>query len=149
MAFDRTNPADLAALHAEVNNDPILMGYAAVIDNTTQLLKLINDPGNNAGGETAGVQLTVGLLLEHMLPSDFDAVQVSDGERRYIESFLGRDFSLNIERYRPQIVAAFRANSTTVSNLNALSRPLSRAEVLFGEGTVIVRDDWIAARDIV
>lgn len=42
MAFDRTDPTDLAELKAEVENDPESLGYAAVVDQTTALLELIN-----------------------------------------------------------------------------------------------------------
>ncbi len=53
--FDAANPADLAALKSEVNTDPISMGYAAVINQTQPLLKLLNEPENNVGSETIGV----------------------------------------------------------------------------------------------
>jgi len=145
MAFNRGNPADLLALKTEVETDPISMGYT--LNNVTQLIKTINDPADNVGGDTTGVVLTTGNLLTAMIPDDLDAQQVGDGERRYIEAFLGRDFNEIIEPYRAQIRNAFKTNSTTVANLDALIQPLSRAEVLFGEDTILVREDWFVARD--
>ena len=41
----------------------------------------------------------------------------------------------------------FAANSATVTALDAQNVTLSRAEVLFGQGTTITKDDWYAARD--
>lgn len=148
MAFDRTDSADLLALKNEVNNDPISMGYAAVIGSTTQLLKLLNDPVNNVGNETTNQTLTPRILLKEMVVADFDSNSVTDGERRYLEAFFNRpDLDESIEEFRAKIRDAFKTNSTTVANIDALIRTLSRAEVLFGEGTVISRDDWLAARN--
>ena len=52
MAFDVNNPADLLALKNEVNLDPIGMGYDPT-GPTQPLLKLLNDPSENIGGDTA------------------------------------------------------------------------------------------------
>ena len=145
MAFDQTNQTDLNALKSEVINDPLGMGYNP--DDTNGLLRLLNDPDNNVGGETTGADLTVALLLEAIDPSDFVGNQVTDGERVYLQAFMIRDLSDNIEAYRAKIVSALPAQSGTVAALNAQSRPLSRGEVLFGEETSISRQDWIAARD--
>lgn len=144
--FDRSNPADLAALHSELTLDPALVGYNLLAP-IPQTLALLNDPANNPGSETVNQTLTTGVLLTVMVVDDFDAPQVTDGERRYIEAFMNRDFDTVIEPWRAQIRAAFRVNSPTVTNIDALSRPLSRAEVLFGAGTVIQRLDFIEARD--
>jgi len=145
MAFDRGSAADLLALKTEVETDPISMGY--VLTNVTQLIKQINDPAANVGGDTVAQELNVALLLDVVDTDDFDAPQVTDGERRFIESFLNRDFNENINRWKEKIKLAFRATSGTSQAIDALVRPISRAEVLFGEGTSLTRDDWFAARD--
>ncbi len=145
MSFNRTDPVDLLALKIEVETDPIGMGYP--LNHVTQVIKLINDPADNVGGQTVGQPLNVALLLDVMVMADFDAVQVTDGERRYIESFLNRDLDQDIDRWKAKIQEAFRTNSATAVAIGALVRPMSRAEVLFGEGTVLTRDDWYAARD--
>ena len=142
--FDRTDQASLDALWNERTLDPIGMGYSA---NDTQFVNEINDPASNVGNETTFRTLTTGTLLGHIIPADFDAQQVSDGERRYIESFLGREFGSVIEDYRSKIRSAFKLNSTTVANIDSDLRRLSRAEVLFGEDTILTKYDWWAARD--
>ena len=147
MAFDVTDPADLLALQVEQATDPIGMGYAAVDGSTGRTLALFNDPEKNVGGETTNVELTTGVLLDVMVPSDLGAQQVDDGERRYIEALMNRPFDEMIERWRVQIRNAFRTNSATVAAIDALFRTMSRAEVLFGVGTVISKSDWFAARD--
>lgn len=145
MAFDRGNPADLAALKSEVELDPITMGYDAL--NPNQLVRLLNDPADNVGGETTAETLNVARLLDVVDMADFDAPQVTDGERRFIESFLNRDFNEDIDRWKAKIQSAFQSNSGTSDAIDALVRPLSRGEVLFGDGTVLTREDWYAARD--
>jgi hypothetical protein len=145
MSFDRSNPADLLALKTEVETDPIAMGYQ--LNNPTQIVRLLNDPSLNLGGDTVSQELTVALLLDVTDPSDLDAQQVGDGERRFIESFLGRDLGENIDRWKAKIQSAFKVNSPTSLAIGALERPISRAEVLFGVETVLVREDWYAARN--
>ena len=146
--FDRTDPADLLSLQTEVNTDPIAMGYQAVVNSTAQLLKLLNDPANNVGGETTNVELTAEVLLDVIDTADFASNQVDQGERDWIKMCFdyARD-GISIEKYRAKIQGIFQVNSQTNQNINNLTRPLSRGEVLFGAGTVISRDDWIAARE--
>lgn len=148
MAFDRNNPTHLTQLKDEVTNDPLGMGYNPD-GNTNQLLRLLNDPDNNVGTETIGKLLTVELLHDALVPQDIDSAQVTDGERRYLESFLCREFEINIERFRTKIRALFQSNSATVTNLDAQTRKKSRAEVLFGVDTIIEPGDWYIARDSV
>ena len=149
MAFDVNDPVDLLALNNEVNNDPLALGYNPDA-NVNTLLGLLNDPDNNTGGETANQKLTPRVLLSQVVLSDYDSNQVTDGERRYIEAFFNRqNLDEEIEEFREKIRNAFKTNSTTVANIDALVRQLSRAEVLFGAETKISKSDWIAARDSV
>jgi len=149
MAFDKNNPADLAALKSEVESDPISMGYAAVVDtNINQLIRLINDPDDNVGGETVNTELTAEILLDVIDTGDFASNQVDQGERDWIKMCF--DYALqgtSIEKYRAKIKGIFQANSQTNNNIDALFRALSRAEVLFGAGATISKADWLAARD--
>ena len=148
MAFDRSNQADLTALKTEVETDPIGMGYAAVAGGTTQTLKLLNDAANNVGGETAQGVLTPETLLDSIDFSELGGNPVGEGGRRGVHYiFEIADRSENIDRWRAKLIDAFPTNGPTVAAINALSRALSRAGVLFGDPTTITRDDWFAARD--
>lgn len=146
MAFDRGNPADLLALKTEIETDPIGMGY--VLTKITQMIKLINEPADNVGGETVQGKLTPETLIESI---DFDELggnQVGTGGRSglsYIFSLA--DGIIDFEQFRQKILDTFPSNGPTVAAINALVRALSRAEVLFGEETLLVREDWFAARD--
>ena len=148
MAFDRTNPADLTALKTEVETDPIGMGYSTVVDQTNQLLKLLNEPANNVGGETTNAELTAEKLLDVIDVAEFSGNQVDQGERDWLNMVFNFSLSGNqsIEQYRATIKSVFPNNGPTNTAIDSLSRALSRAEVLFGAGTFITRDDWIAAR---
>jgi len=145
MAFNKNDPAQVSALKNEITLDPIAMGYD--IDRVNVGLKLINDPANNLGGDTVEEMLTVAMLLDVVDMGDFDSNQVSDGERRFIESFLNRDLNQDIDRWKVKIRSAFKINSTTAQAIAALVRPISRATVLFGANTNLVKEDWFAARD--
>lgn len=147
--FDRTDPADLAALKSEVNTDPIGMDYASVINVTAQLLKKLNDPAENVGGETIAQELTPAVLLDVIDTGEFSGPQVDQGERDLLLMMFAADMfgAVSLETNRAKIKSLFQSNGSTNNAIDALTRPLSRAEVLFGAGTVISRQDWIAARD--
>ena len=150
--FDLTDPADLLALQTEHATDPIGMGYAAEV-NSLVLVKveteLLNNPAKNVGEETSQVLLTTGGLLDVLVASDLNDKKVGDGERRYIEAMINRDFKTDIEHYREQIREALLLDSETVFAIDTHMERISRAEVLFGRGTVISVQEWRAARDFV
>ena len=148
MAFDQNDPADLAALKSEVNDDPLGMGYAAFVDTSTKkLMDLLNLGENNLGGETAG-KLLVRDLFTAIDPEDLDAQQVDDGKLVYIQGLLNRDLSEDIAEWLPQIKLVFGSGAAaTLGNLNSALRVLGRSEVLFGVGTNLSSKDWAAARD--
>lgn len=147
MAFDINDPADLLALKTEVNTDPIGMGYAAVIDQTNLLLKLLNDPANNVGGDTAARPFDALAMMDALVPADYDSPQTALGAPNYVHTLVELAAYESIAAYKTKFRELFAANSDTVTALDAQTSPLSRAEVLFGQGTVITRDDWAAARD--
>ena len=153
MAFDRNDPADLLALQTEVNTDPIAMGYAAVVDVTAQLLKLLNDPANNTGDGSPGQETEVSrpfdvfAMMDALAPADYDAQQTVTGAPNYVHTLVELGAYSSIEPYREKFRALFAANSATVTALDAQVRAISRAEALFGVDTEISREDWFAARD--
>ncbi len=148
MAFDATDPADLAALKSEEINDPIGIGYLHDGDEKT-LLDQFNNSDLNVGGEVSGPLLTVQILFDTMTPSDFGGNQVGNGEDMWMRALLAHlqtDPRLIIEQYRTKIFDIATGNSTQ-NDIEALSMPISRAEVLFGVGTKISKGDWRSARD--
>ena len=145
--FDRSNPADLAALKSEVETDPLSMGYAAVITQTNNLLRLLNDPANNVGGETVARPFDVQAMLDALDPIELDDQQTTVGAAEYTHMLAEMSLQFDISPYKSKWASMFAGNSATVTALNAQTAPLSRAEVLFGQGTILTRDDWAAARD--
>jgi hypothetical protein len=153
MAFDRTDPADLLALKTEVNTDPIGMGYAAVVANTAQLLKLLNDTDANVGDGTPGQETQVArvfdvlAMLDALDPTEYEAQQTVAGAPNYVHTLVEVGARFDISAYKTKFRSLFATNSNTVAALDAQVQAISRAEALFGVETVISRDDWIAARD--
>lgn len=150
MAFNRSDSADLTALKNEVNNDPANVGYAAVLDDTSALLSLLNDPANNPGGETGVPPLLAKDLWKVIAEDSATATQFEFN----ISNLFAMVSSLDddISDYRTTVKGLGDAQVNT--GIDALTRPLSRAEVLFAdtlangntEQVTISRDDWIAAR---
>jgi hypothetical protein len=146
MAFDRTDTADLAALKSEVNTDPIAMGYDPA-GPTNPLLKLLNDPANNVGGETSARVFDVLAMMDALVPAEYDAQQTVTDAANYVHTLVELGAYESIEPYKMKFRGLFAANSDTVTSLDAQTTALSRAEVLFGQGIIISREDWFAARD--
>lgn len=149
MAFDRTNQQDLDWLHTEVFTDPISMGY---VPGSTQqgVLARLNDPALNVGGETTGSDLTPRLLLDAIDPADLTpSGNFTQGELEFLKLVVESSASIddNIEPWRAKITGMFQAQAATRQALEAQSRALSRAEVMFGADTQIGTQDWFEARD--
>ena len=144
MAFDRTDAADLLALKTEVTTDPIAMGYPQN-GVTALVLKLLNDAESNVGGDTIARPFDVFAMMDALDPSDYDSPQTATGAPNYVHTLVELAAFSDIEPYRTKFRGIFAANSATVVALDAQVRAISRAEVLFGAGTTITRDDWIAA----
>lgn len=146
MAFDRTNSTHLAALKNEVNTDPISMGYDPT-GPTRTILKLLNDPANNIGGEIVTRPFDVLAMIDALEPADYDAPQTVVGAATYVHTLVELGAYNSIEPYKAKFRGLFAANSDTVTALDAQTIAISRAEVLFGQGTEISREDWTTARD--
>lgn len=156
MAFDRTDPADLLALQVEVLTDPTAMGYDPA-GSTPQLLALFNDPENNplrqggtVGGESATRDFDPSAILDALEPTEFGSQQAEVNAAEYTAMLVAYGSSAgSITPYKTKWRSMFPANGLTVAALDAQNVLLSRMEVLFGQFTVISRDDWFAARDYV
>ena len=146
MAYDINDPADLAALKSEATTDPIGMGYD-INGATQQLLKQFNDPALNVNGDVSARAFSAESLMDALDPTEFDSPQTQAEAAQYSHILVEMAAYSDIEPYKAKWRAMFAANSATVAALDSQTSALSRAEVLFGAGTNISRDDWFAARD--
>jgi len=145
MAFDRTNPTQLAALKSELTVDPAGVGYAS-IQNTNLKARSVSDPAANPGTETTGSPITARVLWELCADHAGDLTiggQFTQGEQFVVQQLfeLTQDQNEDISWARARFRAFFPAQAGIVAALDALLRKLSRAEVLFGIGTVITAVD--------
>ena len=139
MAFDNTDQADLTALNTEVFTDPIAMGYVnAPIEKTKELLKYLNDADKNVGGETAGSAT----FTHEVLMATWEPKGALNEMTPWIQALT---LEGDPEPYRDKYLANCGFDSTAA--YNALVQPLSRAEVLWGQETVLTEEDWFLARD--
>lgn len=142
--FDPTNTTHLQQLKSEVLNDPIGMGY--VKSDNSDIRQKINHPASNVGGETGSEEATVGMLMKHLDLTELAAL--NQAQQFYVEMVLHWQPDTLIDFLRSRLVAIFGVQSNTVQGVASELVPLSRAEVLWGEGTQINRDNLVAARKV-
>jgi len=147
MAFNKNDPADLLALKNEATLDPLGMGYN-ILGGTQDILDLFNTPASNLGSETGPDFLTTGKFLTIVF-----AENVSAGDQFRIQLLYEMtEGDVNIDKHRTDIAVL---NDIGINNaIAALTRPLSRADFLFGdiingahEIVNISSSEWFAARD--
>ena len=152
MAFDNTNQADLTALKNEVDTDPTLIGYTP--DNTESLLNQLNTfEANEAGsGPTDSTRelddVTIPEVSEVIDEAEY--VALSEYDKDWVRTFIAQPAEGGTLRpFKGKFLEVFPGGTTTRANaVLLLTVPdSSRAEVLWGSGTVITRDDWLLARE--
>jgi len=150
--FDRNDPDDVMLLNLEIFVDPLGMGYIVINGDIAFSRLLLNEGENNVGGEVGLLELTPEVVLEAMSFKDYSRATL-DG-RAYIDLVVGRasscrisppkilpGISCDLDPYREKLLEALPKNRETVFPL----RRLSRAEVLFGQGTFIGQNDYTDA----
>lgn len=150
MSFDRQNTAHLAALKAEVFDDPTGMGYDPT-GGTDALLALLNKPENNVGGESINrptEELDIPDIAAVIDSAEFAALSAYD--QQWVIMFINRPAEEMLRPYQAKFLQLFGAQSATRAAVLALrAKAASRGEILFGVNTMISREDWFAARDYV
>jgi len=156
MAFDKNDPTDLAELKAEVENDPESLGYAAVVDQTTALLELINEKHvsfivSKPKISSADVRGTTTFDAYNNLSIDEQEwIRWMTGSNGFAEENVVVTADLRTQLTGPDAASIWAVADRVAMNqamLDLIDVPGSRAEILWDYGTVITRDDWIAARD--
>jgi hypothetical protein len=155
MSFDRNDQADLTALKNEVDNDPLGIGYAPDAG-TSIFLDLLN-----AKNYTVEKPLVSSADFRGNTPFDaFGRLQSDDqnclvwktGSNGYDHENVPVTDDIKQKLAGDPVAAdsiwAVQDRTEMNAVMSALINvPGSRAEVLFGYGTLITRDDWFAARD--
>lgn len=154
MAFDRTDPTDLAELKSEVTTDPNGYGYDPA--NTTLVLEIINQiratitiekeriSSAHVRGSTT-FEAYDGLLVDRQ-----EWLRWMTGSNGFQEENLDvtADLKLQLAGIGGQSLWAVGERAAMEAAMLALiNRDGTRAEELWGIDTTITRDDWIAARD--
>lgn len=141
MPFDNTSAADLTALKNELTTDPIGMGYN-LNGSKSKVVKQLTDPGLNVGGDVIARPFTVASMFEALDPADFQANQTNTKAAEYTHILVEYGSAgYSIEPYKTKWGAMFAGNSTTKTALDAQTQPISRADVLFGDGSRITEND--------
>ena len=152
--FDRNNPDDLLTLKTEVNADPNAYGY--VPEDTNLVLDILS-----LKRAVITVSKPTILASEIMAATYFVAyngLAIDEQEwLRWITSVESIDVTQDVrDRFTGLLGGSVTGDSIWSAATDDIMEPImlalididgSRAEELFGFGTVISRDDWFAARD--
>lgn len=157
MSFDRNDPTQLAELKAEVDTDPTGRGY--VWANTTEGLALINEKQDGVIS-VQKPRISPAAVRSSTTYDAYNTLAIDEQEwLRWITGSNGvqEENLLVTADLRKQLYGdgtptdsmwAVAQRDAMVAAMDALINVAgSRAEQLFGFGTTISRDDWIAARD--
>lgn len=130
---------DYTALAAEINTDPMALGYAGKSD--YEIATILNTPG--ASGETLFKTYTpVEDVIACIVRAEYDALAAAG--KTYLNEVVLKSAKVKTgnETLRNQIGSLFAAGTATRTALIAVaSRPASRAEILFGENSYISDQD--------
>ena len=160
MSFDRTNPDDLLALKNEVTLDPLTLGYVpditqeGVLDviNLTRQTITVSKPAISAAVVRAAVTLQA---YDNLLADRQEWLRWITGSNGVNEESLIVTQDLR-DRLTGVLGGSVTGDSIWAAADEDIMEPImlalididgSRAEQLFGFGTIISRDDWLAARD--
>lgn len=154
MTFDRTDPADLAALNTEVTTDPLGIGY----DVNGNVDTAIVEPINAKNYTVSKPRISAADVRAATTYDGYDGLAID--EQEWLRWMTG---SNGVGEENMPVTTDLRARLTgdggtsiwapadrvamEAAMLTLFDVPGSRAEVLFGYGTTISRADWIAARD--
>lgn len=155
MSFDRNDLADLAALKAEATNDPEGVGYTVLTDgNTTKFIEEINTKSFTVGKpkiSSANVRATTTYDAYNNLAIDEQEwLRWMTGTNGFDEENLvvTPDILQNLAGYptaNGSIWATGDRDAMNAAMQALINVPGSRAEVLWGYGVSISREDWLAA----
>lgn len=142
--------AQIATLHTELHSDPQSLGYAAMLatPDYVGLANLLNQTGSTAAYNVYVNNITISQIVGAIASTDFanlTALQAAKIQLLFSGSPLVDATNANT---RASFAAIFTGMSTATTNaLTALAQRYgSRAEVLFGTGTVLQVSDVVAAK---
>ena len=148
MSFDRNDPADLLALKDEVNNDPLGLGYDPA-GGTSDILDLLNAKNYTVSKPT----IDPSDVKSSTTYAAYDGLAID--EQEWLRWMTDTDVLVVTTDLQTRLAGAGTTSIWGVADrtemVNAMTAlidvPGSRAEVLFGYGTVISDADWFAGRD--
>lgn len=152
--FDRNDVTQVQNLKSEIVNDPLALGYIASSDSWPMFSPLLNDPKVNTGGEVSESKKLTGYdFLEAVITDAVEYAVVVNNSAK--EAFVNFIFNFKDQRVpfrlRSKIMLLFneiKAPNIRAAIITVSSSRISRAEVLFGEDTVITLDDVRTARKL-
>jgi hypothetical protein len=149
-------PLDLSALKAELDTDPLALGYAALVTagDDPAICEILNAATGEGVGAVAMTDRTKGEFLLAVAPAVLGLASLSDTLQRKWDRMLGLLTATDtVEVGHPGVsalldVAVIDGVLTADQKAAILTRPGSRAEVLFGPGVTVTPFDAGSARNL-
>ena len=151
--FDRSNQANLDALHQEVFNNTV---HYPNPEATAEVLDKLNIPAQaRTPSNSTNRHLTGWGFLEAVVsdPAEYALRVDTDDRRLLINQLASAHFETIPDFFRDELIAPGAIfNNNDAPNIRAAiiakaTSPASQAEQLFGDDTAITSQDWFAARD--
>ena len=154
MSFDKNDPADLLALKNEINIDPNAYGY--VPEDTNLVLDILALKRTEITVSRPTLQAVEIISVAYF--AAYNGLAIDEQEwLRWITSIETIQVTQDVrDRFTGVLGGSLTGDSIWSAGTDDTMEPImialididgSRAEELFGFGTVINRDDWFAARD--
>lgn len=143
---------DIAALKADLSTDPAGLGYAPLIasGDDVGLARLLNDPAR--GGPIARRWISAAELQGALDAAEFAAMSATDAAKWQCILLATQDrLPVDTGHLKQQLLAMLPSATRPVSRANLIAlqaKQGSRAEVLFGDGSVVQLDDIVKLRSL-
>ena len=144
--FDENNLTHASALEVELQSNPIGMDYDLQKGVGFNLGKL-NGSANNKEGVWVKPPLTVGSLWEKVSLFDLKG-DSSSVDREVMRLLLSQPHDLNIDRMEDDILSILHTTTNMHKLVRDRVRLMSRAEVLWGAGSIVPPVSFLKARGL-
>lgn len=143
---------NISELATELNTDPAALGYATHLASgeDSAIVSLLNDNAGAGSGTVDRIFVDAKTFQSAVVGSEYLALTTPQ-QNLWLALINASQGNINIKNtnIRNQVLAVWGAGTTTRVNLgNLQTKNGSRAEVLWGDGTIVSFDDVAAARRI-
>ena len=140
MSFDTNNPTHISELNTELTTDPQSLGYVPADGDDVADAAIINLPrsGNQRDNFVSSFDIEEAVDAADWPSTNNEQFKRDLWRDVLLSAGFGGTINANANNVKAKVLVVFSAGSSTRTNLAALrTRDGSRAEVLWGDGSVV------------